>query len=52
MATLAKLHPRGVIVIAPGESCDFVSRYFGPAFGVPEYPVTGSAYCMLIPYWA
>lgn len=52
MAALEKLHPRGVIVTAPGEMCDFVSRYFGPSFGVPEDPVTGSAHCMLIPYWA
>lgn len=52
MAALEKLHPRGVIVTAPGKMCDFVSRYFGPSFGVPEDPVTGSAHCMLIPYWA
>jgi predicted PhzF superfamily epimerase YddE/YHI9 len=52
MAALEKLHPRGVIVTAPGEMCDFVSRHFGPSFGVPEDPVTGSAHCMLIPYWA
>ena len=52
MAALEKLHPRGVIVTARGEMCDFVSRYFGPSFGVPEDPVTGSAHCMLIPYWA
>jgi len=52
MAALEKLHPRGVTVTAPGEMCDFVSRYFGPSFGVPEDPVTGSAHCMLIPYWA
>ncbi|MGB0631359.1 MAG: PhzF family phenazine biosynthesis protein [Alphaproteobacteria bacterium] len=52
MPVLEKLHPRGVIATAPGEDCDFVSRFFGPSFGVPEDPVTGSAHCMLIPYWA
>ena len=52
MARLADLHPRGVIATAPGDACDFVSRYFAPSFGVPEDPVTGSAHCMLTPYWA
>lgn len=52
METLATLHPRGVIATAPGDDCDFVSRFFGPSFGVPEDPVTGSAHCMLTPYWA
>lgn len=42
----------GFITTAPGESADFVSRYFAPAFGVPEDPVTGSTHCTLIPYWA
>jgi predicted PhzF superfamily epimerase YddE/YHI9 len=41
-----------VIVTAPGDDCDFVSRYFAPRVGVPEDPVTGSAHCALIPYWA
>lgn len=49
---LATLHPRGVIATAPGDAVDFVSRYFAPSFGVPEDPVTGSAHCMLTPYWA
>jgi PhzF family phenazine biosynthesis protein len=40
------------IVTAPGTDCDFVSRFFAPAKGVPEDPVTGSAHCTLIPYWA
>jgi len=51
MDVLATLHPRCVIATAPGDACDFVSRYFGPSFGVPEDPVTGSAHCMLTPYW-
>ncbi|HLW53482.1 MAG TPA: PhzF family phenazine biosynthesis protein [Candidatus Angelobacter sp.] len=50
-ARLANL-PRTVIVTAPGETADFVSRYFAPSRGVPEDPVTGSAHCRLIPYWA
>ena len=41
-----------VIVTAPGKDCDFVSRFFAPAKGVPEDPVTGSAHCTLVPYWA
>ncbi len=43
---------RGIIVTAPGETTDFVSRFFGPACGVNEDPVTGSAHTTLTPYWA
>jgi len=43
---------RGVIVSAPGKNVDFVSRFFGPRVGVDEDPVTGSAHCLLTPYWA
>ncbi|MDB9529528.1 PhzF family phenazine biosynthesis protein [Oscillatoria sp. CS-180] len=44
---------QGVIVTAPGEedTIDFVSRYFAPAVGINEDPVTGSAHCSLAPYW-
>jgi PhzF family phenazine biosynthesis protein len=45
----------GLLVTAPandGQPYDFVSRFFAPAKGVPEDPVTGSAHCMLAPYWA
>ena len=42
----------GLIVTAPGEDCDFVSRYFAPHAGIPEDPVTGSAHCVLTPFWA
>lgn len=49
---LASLHPFGVIVTAPGASVDFVSRFFGPSFGIPEDPVTGSAHATLTPYWS
>lgn len=41
-----------VIVSAQGENSDFVSRFFAPNAGVNEDPVTGSAHCTLIPYWA
>ncbi|RKR03944.1 PhzF family phenazine biosynthesis protein [Maricaulis maris] len=40
-----------IILTAPGEHCDFVSRFFAPASGVDEDPVTGSAHCTLAPYW-
>lgn len=49
---LEKLHPAGVGITAPGSSCDFVSRYFVPSYGIPEDPVTGSTHCSLAPYWA
>ncbi len=53
MAALARLDRSGVIVTAPGDGpYDFVSRYFAPAKGIPEDPVTGGAHCMLAPYWA
>jgi PhzF family phenazine biosynthesis protein len=41
-----------VIVTAPGDDADFVSRFFAPKAGIPEDPVTGSAHCTLIPYWS
>lgn len=49
---LATLDRFAVIVTAPGDDCDFVSRFFAPAQGIPEDPVTGSAHCTLIPYWS
>ena len=51
---LSRLPFRGIIVTAlasNGEE-DFVSRFFAPATGVDEDPVTGSAHCILAPYWA
>ncbi|WLT30222.1 PhzF family phenazine biosynthesis protein [Geothrix sp. PMB-07] len=42
----------GLLITAPGREHDFVSRCFFPADGIPEDPVTGSAHCTLIPYWA
>jgi PhzF family phenazine biosynthesis protein len=52
VARVAVLPGDGLIVTAPGHSCDFVSRYFAPHAGIPEDPVTGSAHCVLTPYWA
>lgn len=52
LAALAEIDVRGVIVTAPGDDCDFVSRFFAPRVGVNEDPVTGSAHCTLAPYWA
>ena len=49
---IAELDAMAVIVSAPGDAVDFVSRFFAPKVGVPEDPVTGSAHCTLIPYWA
>jgi predicted PhzF superfamily epimerase YddE/YHI9 len=43
---------RPIIVTAPGRDCDFVSRFFAPTYGIDEDPVTGSAHCTLVPYWA
>ena len=52
MRLLAQLDCLGIIVTAPGEGADFVSRFFAPAAGIDEDPVTGSAHCSLIPFWA
>jgi PhzF family phenazine biosynthesis protein len=52
-AALARLDRFAVIATAAGTGAiDFVSRFFAPAQGVDEDPVTGSAHCALIPYWA
>jgi len=51
-AAMMDIDRDGVIVSAPGSDCDFVSRYFAPHAGIPEDPVTGSAHCTLLPYWA
>lgn len=54
MLDLARIHRFAVICTAPGDEpgIDFVSRFFAPAQGIPEDPVTGSAHSSLIPYWA
>lgn len=49
---IMQLDTQGIVVTAPGNDCDFVSRYFAPAAGIPEDPVTGSTHCTLIPYWS
>jgi len=49
---LGKAPARGVIVTAPGDDVDVVSRFFGPQSGIDEDPVTGSAHTALAPYWA
>ena len=51
-AELKKLDVLGIIATAPGDEVDFVSRFFAPSAGIDEDPVTGSAHCMLVPYWA
>lgn len=51
-AALAQLTPGRIIVTAPGDDCDFVSRFFAPDAGIAEDPVTGSAHCTLMPYWS
>jgi predicted PhzF superfamily epimerase YddE/YHI9 len=54
LSALGRIERRGIIVTAlaeAGQPYDFVSRFFAPAAGVPEDPVTGSAHCALAPYW-
>jgi len=49
---LRYIHARGIICSAPGKEVDFVSRFFAPASGINEDPVTGSAHTTLTPYWS
>lgn len=49
---LSTVPARGIIVTAPGDEVDFVSRFFAPQSGIDEDPVTGSAHTTLVPYWA
>jgi PhzF family phenazine biosynthesis protein len=53
-ARLRRLGEKGVIITAPGRNAgeDFVSRFFAPGMGIDEDPATGSAHCLLVPYWA
>ncbi|MEJ2609404.1 MAG: PhzF family phenazine biosynthesis protein [Candidatus Thiodiazotropha sp.] len=53
-AGLATQDCRGIIATAPGDipGIDFISRFFAPALGIAEDPVTGSAHCSLTPFWA
>jgi PhzF family phenazine biosynthesis protein len=51
-SALKQVDCRGTIITARGDRSDFVSRFFAPRVGVLEDPVTGSAHCVLTPYWA
>lgn len=50
--TLMKKHFDKMIITAPGDTADFVSRFFAPGAGIDEDPVTGSAHSQLIPFWS
>jgi PhzF family phenazine biosynthesis protein len=52
LGALGHIDARGICVTAADRAYDFVSRFFGPGVGIGEDPVTGSAHCMLAPYWA
>ncbi len=52
MSQLERLDLRGVAITARSSQYDFVARFFAPKYGIPEDPVTGSAYTQLAPYWA
>lgn len=49
---IAAMEGMGLIITAPGENSDCASRYFAPQAGIDEDPVTGSAHCTIVPYWA
>ena len=49
---MKKIAARGIIVTAPGNEVDFVSRFFAPQSGIQEDPVTGSAHTSLTPFWS
>jgi len=51
-ALLARIIEHGLVATAQGDEVDFVSRFFAPAIGIDEDPVTGAAHCLLTPYWA
>lgn len=52
LSRIAALKWFAVSVTAPGDGCDFVSRFFAPGGGIPEDPVTGSVHCSLVPFWS
>jgi PhzF family phenazine biosynthesis protein len=53
LAAVAALDLDGILATAPGrDGVDYVARYFAPGAGIPEDPATGSAQCVLMPYWA
>ena len=49
---IALLDTFAVMASAPGQDCDFVSRFFAPRAGIPEDLATGSSHCTLVPYWS
>lgn len=49
---IREMEGHGLIVTAQGREVDCVSRYFSPRHGIPEDPVTGSAHCIVVPYWS
>ena len=51
LAAIAAMPGDRLVVSAPGDGCDAASRYFAPHAGIDEDPVTGSAHCMIAPYW-
>jgi predicted PhzF superfamily epimerase YddE/YHI9 len=51
-SAISTIKARGIIITAKGDTVDFVSRFFAPAVGVNEDPVTGSAHTSLTPYWS
>ena len=52
LQAIARFKSRGIIITAKGNEVDFVSRYFAPAYGIDEDPVTGSAHTTLVAYWS
>ncbi|MFM9910116.1 MAG: PhzF family phenazine biosynthesis protein [Chitinophagaceae bacterium] len=50
--SLLKSFEQDIMITAPGNDCDFVSRFFAPVSGIDEDPVTGSAHSQLIPFWS
>ncbi len=52
LTAITRLNGRGIIITTPGSDTDFISRFFAPAVGINEDPVTGSAHTTLTPYWA
>lgn len=52
LMAISALGHHGIIFTAEGKDVDFVSRFFAPAYGIPEDPVTGSAHTTLTPYWS
>lgn len=52
MSLLEDVDCRGIVITSQAKDYDFIARFFAPRFGIPEDPVTGSAFTQLVPYWA